>query len=167
MRSFCGNVPSLFERGITGSDQFALAEDVTKLDLSRLSILLIDDNKFIRHLVSEILQGFGVKSICKAASADDAFVRMKARIHFDLVISDWSMEPKDGLYVLRSIRGRKTPLNPRTPFVMLTGECRQEKVIEALSEGASSYIIKPISAKLLMSHLLKLIVSDRGTCELD
>lgn len=166
MRSSVACGPFSFEKDAAGFDHPALAED-TKLDLSRLSILLIDDNKFIRHLVSEILQSFGVKSICEAASADDAFHQMKTGSHFDLVICDWSMEPKDGLYVLRSIRSGKTPLSPRIPFVMLTGECREKKVIEALSEGVNSYIIKPISAQLLMNHLLKLIVNDKERCELD
>ena len=84
-----------------------------------------------------------------------------------MIISDWSKHPSDGLFVLRSVRSGKTGLKPQTPFVVLTGECRQNKVIEALAEGASSYIVKPISAKLLMGHLIKLILDEKDKYELD
>ena len=143
------------------------AGGIEKLDLSRLSILLIDDNKFIRRLVTEILRSFGVKMIHEADSASSALGQMAIRGKFDLIICDWSMEPKDGLWVLRAVRGGKTPLSPRVPFVILTGECRENKVVEALAEGASSYIVKPISAGLLMNHLVKLIIDDKEKYELD
>ena len=136
-------------------------------DFSTLSILLVDDNKFIRRLVAEILKSFGVRRISEAASAVEAVSLMGAQGNFDIVICDWSMEPKDGLFVLRALRGGKTRVNPATPFVMLTSECRRDKVMEALAEGVSSYIVKPISSKLLMHHLVKLILNDKARYEVD
>ena len=140
---------------------------IDKVDLSRLAILLIDDNKFIRRLVTEILRSFGVRKIYQADSAASALGQMAVRGKFDLIICDWSMEPVDGLSVLRAVRCGKTQISPRTPFVILTGECRENKVVEALSEGASSYIVKPISAGLLMQHLVKLILDEKEKFELD
>ena len=167
MKSFRAKAPVPGEKESWGLYAAETAKNIASIDLSRLSVLLIDDNKFMRHLVSAILQSFGVKRICEAASADAAFKQMKNSTRFDLVICDWSMAPRDGLSILRRVRGGKTPLNPRIPFVMLTGECREDKVVEAMSEGVSSYIIKPISAKLLMNHLIKLMLNDRDKYELD
>jgi DNA-binding response OmpR family regulator len=65
------------------------------------------------------------------------------------------------------VRGGKTPVSASIPFVILTGECRENKVVEALAEGASSYIVKPISAKLLMTHLVKLVLNDREKYEFE
>ena len=143
------------------------AEAIDEVDLSRLSVLLIDDNKFIRRLVGEILRSFGVKKIAQAESAAAALAQMRIGANFDLIICDWSMEPKDGLWVLRAVRGGQTALRPQTPFVILTGECRENKVVEALAEGASSYIVKPVSAKLLMDHLIKLILEEKDKYELE
>jgi AmiR/NasT family two-component response regulator len=50
---------------------------------------------------------------------------------------------------------------------MLTGECRVDRVAIAIAEGADSYIAKPISAKILMSHLIKLIAADKSVHYLD
>src|SRR5690349_785106 len=95
-----------------------------RADFSRLSVLVIDDNKFIRRLVAEILRGFGVKRISQAESADDAIFQMSVQSNFDIVICDWSIGPKDGLSVVRALRAAKTRVNPATPFLLLTSECR-------------------------------------------
>ena len=147
-----------------------VSDDPTSLaraDFSPLSILVIDDNKFIRRLVAEILRGFGVTWISQAKSADDAISQMSVESNFDIVICDWSMHPKDGLYVVRALRAGKTRVKPTVPFIMLTSECRKNKVMEALAAGVSSYIVKPICAKLLMDHLVKLILDEKEIYELE
>ena len=166
MSSSFGKPPKL-HTGNAGAGALDALERMGEVDLSRLSVLVIDDNKFVRRLVAEILRSFGVKEIFEADSATAAIDQMAIGVNFDLIISDWSMHPSDGLFVLRSVRSGKTGLKPQTPFVVLTGECRQNKVIEALAEGASSYIVKPISAKLLMGHLIKLILDEKDKYELD
>ena len=65
-------------------------------------------------------------------------------------------------------KGITIPSNdPKTPIVMLTGETRVDRVAVAIADGADSYIAKPISAKILMSHLIKLILADRPVHYLD
>ena len=137
-----------------------------KADFSRLTILLIDDNKFIRKLVGEILSVFGVGKVVEAESADAAMMRM-GETQPDVIFCDWLMEGKDGLDVLRAVRGGRAPIDPKTPFVMLTGERRSDHVVTALAEGADSYIAKPVSAAILMSHLMKLIHADNEVSFID
>lgn len=139
---------------------------ITKADFSRVTIMLVDDNKFIRKLVGEILRSFGVGKICEAESADEALAVMRLSKP-DLIISDWAMEPKDGLSVLAALRDGRTGIDPKTPFILLTSERRSEQVIKALAEGADSYIAKPVSAGVLMTHLVKLIVAARETVYID
>ena len=137
-----------------------------KADFSRLTILLIDDNKFIRKLVGEILSAFGVGKVIEADSADAAMLRM-GDAQPDVIFCDWLMEGRDGLDVLRMVRGGQAPIDPKTPFIMLTGERRADHVATAIAEGADSYIAKPVSAAILMSHLMKLIHADNEVSFID
>jgi CheY-like chemotaxis protein len=58
-------------------------------------------------------------------------------------------------------------IDPKTPIIMLTGEYRVDRVAVAIADGADSYIAKPVTAKNLMSHLVKLIAADKPVHYLD
>ena len=134
---------------------------ITKADFSQLTILVIDDSEFVRRLVLEMLSGFGVGKILLAESAQEAFARMEVA-RPDLIICDWRMHPVDGLAVLRKLRLQPSEDYPRIPFIMLTGHNSTDDVTTAIGEGADSYIVKPFSSATLMTHLLKVILADKG-----
>ena len=125
---------------------------IARADFSRVAILVIDDSPYMRRLVTEMLQSFGVGKVIQADGAEEAFAQMR-RVRPDLVISDWEMYPGDGLSVLRRLRQEAC----QVPFIMLTGHNGNEDVTLALGEGADSYIVKPFSSETLMNHLLKVI----------
>ena len=59
---------------------------------------------------------------------------------FDLIISDIVMPGLSGVDLLRKARA----LQPRTPVVLITAFATVETAVEALREGASDYVIKPL-----------------------
>ena len=129
--------------------QRLLAEGI---DFSAVVFLLIDDNKFIRKLLSEILRGFGARRIHEAETVAEAKSKLLA-YRPDLVICDWMMAPVDGMAFVKEVRG----MGDRTPIIMVTGHATPEKVTEALGDGADSYIVKPFRSATLMDHLVKVI----------
>jgi two-component system chemotaxis response regulator CheY len=62
------------------------------LDLSRLNILVIDDNPHMRTLVREILLGFNVKNVHECRDGSDALDELR-QWPADIAIVDWMMEP--------------------------------------------------------------------------
>lgn len=133
---------------------------LTKVDFSRLNILVIDDSQFVRRLVQEVLMGFGVGKVIAADSAEQAFKAMEIN-RPDLIICDWQMYPIDGITMLRRLRNELKHRYHGIPFIMLTGHSGNDQVATALGEGADSYIVKPFSAKTLMQHLLKVIAAHK------
>lgn len=133
---------------------------ITKVDFSRLRILVIDDSQFVRRLVQEVLLSFGVGKVIAVDSADQAFKAMAIN-RPDLIICDWLMYPIDGLTILRRLRNELEHRYPGMPFIMLTGHSGNDEVATALGEGADSYIVKPFSARTLMQHLLKVIAAHK------
>ena len=78
-------------------------------------------------------------------------LRMLSREKFDLVISDWRMEPTNGLELLKAIRADENFKD--IPFVMVTAEGNTEKIIVAKEAGVSNYIVKPFNLPTLRAKL--------------
>ena len=132
---------------------------IDKADFSKLTVLLVDDNAFIRQLVGDILRSFRVGKVVQADGVKEALSHL-ANLQPDVIFCDWLMAPVDGLSLLRAVRKGQTAIDPKTPIIMLTGERRGDHVAVAIADGADGYIAKPVSPKILMSHLVKLIAAD-------
>ena len=74
---------------------------------------------------------------------------------FDLVISDWNMEPMTGLQLLKEVRADDTLKG--VPFIMVTAESKTENVIAAKQAGVNNYIVKPFNAATLKTKMESVI----------
>lgn len=129
-------------------------------NLDRLNFLVVDDNKHMRALVKTLLHALGSKNVHEAADGADAFKELR---HFpaDVIISDWSMSPLDGLDFVRLVRTGKDSPNPFVPIIMLTGHTEMHRVVEARDSGIHEFLAKPISAKGLYSRIRSIIERPR------
>lgn len=125
-----------------------------KVDLSTVDFLVVDDNRFIRRLLREILSSFGVRKIREAVSADEAMGEVR-KSPPDLILCDWVMHPVNGLAFLKRLR-EQTGL-PRIPIIMITGHATSDHVETALGEGADGYIAKPFTSASLLAHIMKIV----------
>lgn len=129
---------------------------LTEVDFTKLSMLVVDDSRFMRRLTVDILESFGVGTILQAESPEDAFAKL-ANNSPDLIISDWQMHPTDGLSFLRQLRSHADRAVASTPFLMVTGHASDEYVLAAKVERANSFIVKPYSISTLMTHILRIL----------
>ena len=100
-------------------------------------MLVVDDEKSMRDLLKECLNEYGYEVTC-AVNGQDA-LHIYKQGHFDIVLSDLSMEPMDGLELLNRIK----EINPDVIFIMITGYPSIKSSIEAMKKGAKDYITKP------------------------
>ena len=68
-----------------------------------------------------------------------------------VVISDFNMPKLDGLQLLKAIRA--FPATKKTPFFILTGRGDRELVQKAAALGANNFLIKPLTAPVLLKTL--------------
>lgn len=129
--------------------------------LSRLNLLVVDDNKHMRALVKSILHALGVRNVHEAIDGADAFKELR---HFpaDLIICDWNMEPLDGLDFVRLVRTGADSPNPYVSIIMLTGHTELNRVLEARDAGVHEFLAKPISAKKLYSRIKTIVEHERA-----
>ena len=129
--------------------------------LSRIRILVVDDQALIRKLVAKMLHSWGFSNVTICTDGCDA-IEVSSQQVFDLIISDWRMGEIDGIDVLRAIRNSTDPVIARTPFIFLTGNAELGNVETARDAGMNEYLIKPFTAAELMRRVRSVIESPRS-----
>ena len=129
-------------------------------NLENLRVLVCDDSRQIRSLITSFLNGFGVKSIEDAHDADEAFNRM-VEFDPDLIITDWNMPPTDGLEFVKKVRLSEESPNPYVPIIMLTGYTELYRVKQARDAGISAFLAKPLSAQALYKRVTSVVDDQR------
>ena len=124
-----------------------------EVDLSQLATLIVDDNDFIRKVISRILRVFGAKSIGQAKNTEAAFEAL-GRHKFDLIVCDYLMTPMNGLDFTRQVRAGQSKVPPEIPIIMLTAHTELERVIEMRDAGVNELLAKPVSASALLNRII-------------
>lgn len=139
---------------------------MTTYNFGRLSVLLVEDNRFVRSVLEDILRHFQfghVASVQNGAEAIEYLKTLGKRPHaasvagLDMIVSDLVMSPINGLLLLRWVRVAKESPNRFTPFVMLSGAADQDYVRAARDLGANEFLAKPFSAMSVYKRILEVI----------
>ena len=101
-------------------------------------ILVVDDNSFLRTLVSKMLSRLGYE--VSSADSGENGLSIFLRNQFDMVFSDYEMPGMDGVAFACSIK----KFSPRTPVVIMTGAGR-ETVLSRESPAVDEVISKPFT----------------------
>jgi CheY-like chemotaxis protein len=121
-----------------------------------LKILIVDDNRYMRLLLAEILKSVGVRTIYEAGDGAEG-LHLMTQQPVDLVITDLSMQPLDGLDFLRLLRRSADSPNQAVPVIMITGHSTSAKVHEARDAGVNEFLAKPLSARAVLERLHRAI----------
>ena len=129
--------------------------------LDRMSVMVVDDNRHMLTLISEILRGLNIRNISVLTNAADAFKEMQISA-VDLVVADQVMEPISGIEFTQLLRTSKDSPDRFVPVIMVTGSSDVQTVSEARDAGVTEFMVKPISARGLYSRLLEVINNPRA-----
>jgi len=129
-------------------------------NLSRLKILVVEDNKNMRVMIRAMLEAFGVKNIRECENTKDAWERI---LEFgpDIMILDWMLTPEDGIAFAKRLRTAEDSPNRFLPIVMLTGYTETRHVMVARDAGINEYLVKPVSGQALYGRIIMAIEHPR------
>lgn len=113
-------------------------------------LLLVDDDRRIRDLLSRFLANEGYR-VTTAKSAADARAKLLG-LHFDLLILDVMMPGETGFDLARFIRASSA-----VPIIMLTARHEAESRIEGLQIGADDYVAKPFEPRELVLRIANIL----------
>ncbi len=116
------------------------------------SIVVVEPNRQMQHLLRAMLANFGMRSVRVFADTDSAVTSMLNEPP-QMMLLDWDAGPFSGREFLKLIRHEKMSPLCLMPIVVLFAQAGQNAVRSALRLGAHSVLVKPISPNILMEHI--------------
>jgi PAS domain S-box-containing protein len=102
-----------------------------------IHVMHVDDDANFLCVAKQCLEMQGDIEVESFQSVNEALAVLKSR-KFDVIVSDYQMNEKDGLEFLNEIKA----LGITTPFILFTGKGRDEVAVKALNSGAFRYLDK-------------------------
>jgi len=121
-----------------------------------VSILVVDDSATDRIRISGLLAKQPEYTVSVASDGSEALQRL-ADAAVDLVLTDLQMPGIDGLQLVREIKSHFAQI----PVILMTGVGSEEIAVQAMKEGAASYVNKT-SASLWLHENVERVLSARA-----
>jgi len=112
--------------------------------MEKIKILLVDDEPDVTRILSKRLGRRGYE--CQATANGQEAVDAMAQFAFGLIIMDVKMPVMDGMSALQIIHARW----PKTQIILLSGHADMQLAVQAMSEGAFGYLMKPVDIDELL-----------------
>ena len=122
-------------------------------NFTQLDILFVDDNKNMHLLIKNLLLAMGIVQSRGCFNPDEFFQMMREKSP-DVVITDLTMSPLNGVELIKRIRRAENGVDPYVPILVLSGVTSMETVLEARDAGATEFLAKPVSIGSLHDRLV-------------
>lgn len=125
-----------------------------------LSVLVVDDNQFMRVIVNTLLRALGIRDVRECVDGADAFSVMKSW-RPDVVIIDQHMQPISGLEFATLLRRGDDIDVFDVPLILLTAHTERSTIEGARDAGIDEILAKPLAATALLQRLTAVIENRR------
>jgi CheY-like chemotaxis protein len=115
-----------------------------------MTVLVAEDIVSARETVIHILRALGFSNFVEAENGAMALEHV-ARHAPGLIVSDWNMPTMNGMSLLKAVRSMDGARH--VPFIFLTSKYETQDIALASEEGASAYLVKPVTIKALSEAL--------------
>jgi len=134
---------------------FQVICSIIQYNIYMKTVLVVDDSRIMRTIVKSYFSDLKIPChYIEASDGSEALEQLKKN-PVNLVFLDWNMPKISGIDFLKHVRAIKTFKD--LPIIMVTSESAKYNVIEALKNGATDYIIKPINGKMFAEKMSKII----------
>ena len=128
--------------------------------MSAGNLLVVDDDQNLIELIALKLKAEGYE-VTTASTGQEAVQAAKGAI-FDLCIVDLRLADQDGISVMRELHS----INPGMRVIILTGYGTVESAVQAMQEGAYSYLSKPFNTQELLLQISRALENRRLNSEI-
>jgi two-component system OmpR family response regulator len=122
-----------------------------------MRVLLVEDDRMIGEVVTQALKEASY-AVDWVRDGQTALNTLAVQL-YDLVLLDLGLPKKDGLDVLRSIRGKNNPV----PVLIITARDTLDDKIRGLDSGADDYVLKPFEMTELLARMRAVSRRKSGT----
>ena len=127
-----------------------------KAKLQNAYILIADGDTMMSRVLRQTLTSMGFSHISAVRSGREVLERMNKN-PVDILITEWEMEPLNGIGLVRSLRNASDSRFAMLPIIMLTARAEKTDVVEARDIGATEFLVKPYTSRTLFDRLEHII----------
>jgi len=128
--------------------------------LQNLTVLIVDNNGYMRRMTRMMLLNIGVRSVIEAADGLVGLEQIRA-CNPDVMLLDWDIPILNGMEVMRIVRSPGAFPRSNLPTIMLTSRANRSYVLEAMRVGVHEFLIKPTSPKALCDRITSVAFNPR------
>ncbi|MES2890345.1 MAG: response regulator [Pseudomonadota bacterium] len=117
--------------------------------VSRPLLLVVDDDEFMRRLLTQLLTGahYDVHAVGTASDAQQFLMFNRPA----LILMDLKLPDSDGIVLTREIKG--SALAQNVPVIMLTGQTEKQVIVDSRKAGAVDFVAKPFNRDILLKKV--------------
>ena len=128
--------------------------------MAKPRILIIDDDASLRKTLSDILSLQGYETAAAPNGAEG--LKSLEEIPVDLVLIDLGLPDIPGIEILKRLKAD----HPLIEAIILTGNATLDSAMEAINQGAFSYLVKPYAIEMLLINIRRAIEKQRAEINL-
>jgi two-component system, chemotaxis family, chemotaxis protein CheY len=126
------------------------------LKIGNVSVLVLDDHRFMQQVMRLILNGLGVRKVVCVDSVDAA-LDVLATETFDIVIADYLLGGKTGAQFTRLARTTRSGGDRFIPIIACTADTTPRTIQELRDAGADEILGKPVSPLSVWSKITAVV----------
>lgn len=119
--------------------------DLSKVDLSDVTVLYCEDEDDLRQITSEVIKNFTKHVYLAENGAKGLELFNEHSQEIDLIITDVNMPEMNGLDMAKAIK----EINSNIPIIVATAFSNSSYLLESIEIGIDKYVLKPIDIKKL------------------
>jgi DNA-binding response OmpR family regulator len=132
-----------------------------RLNLSKATVLLLQNNQAELDIMGQVFIGFGVKAIRKCLTLADAESCINSGVAFDLLVVDCDMPGGAGFDFVTRLRRMDGSDNRLAPIMLVSGHTVPSSITKARDCGANFVVAKPITPKVMFDRVMWLAREER------
>lgn len=130
-----------------------------KVNLRKITILIIDPNEFARTFIRSICRNLHFGNILTTGNTTEAFDLLKTN-PVQLIVCDWALAPLSSIDFVKQLRASQLP-SCAVPVIILTSSGSPEAIIAARDAGVDDYLTRPIVMRRLLNSFVSVLCMPR------
>ncbi len=127
---------------------------MAEIDISRLHILVVEDEKYTRDIMTRMLKGIGAGKISSARNGRKALAILEeAEWRVDVILLDLEMPRVNGYEFIQRLRDDFEPPLTDTPVIVISGHSEKRDLDRVRELGVGLFLLKPITADQALTRI--------------
>ncbi|MES2614103.1 MAG: response regulator [Bdellovibrionota bacterium] len=115
-----------------------------------MKIFVVDDSKAVHRLLEEMLNEFSQINLEHSYNGREAVDAVTSNcFEADMILLDWEMPELTGIEALPELK----KCCSKRPIIMMTSKNSMADITEALTKGATDYMMKPFTKDILLGKI--------------